>query len=72
MEEEVSVRPPDDPEGPEGQPEVSTVPQQENTPVENTPDGATPVEERAKSPIKSPKTSPKSPSPAKSPRNTQK
>ena len=64
MEEEVSVRPPEDPEG---QPEVSPVPQQENTP-----DGATPVEERAKSPIKSPKISPKSPSPAKSPRNTQK
>ena len=70
MEEEVSsVKPPEEPEG--GiQSEAGESPP-ENTPVSPV-DGGIPVEERAKSPIKSPKTSPKSPSPAKSPRNTQK
>ena len=72
MEEEVSVKLP----SPEVQPEVQPAVQSEG--VESTPvdteiiDGSATAEEKAKSPISSPKIPPKSDSPAKSPRDVQK
>ena len=72
MEEEVSVRLP----SPEVQPEIESAVQSEglkSTPVDTEIiDGLAPAEEKAKSPISSPKIPPKSDSPAKSPRDMQK